>query len=95
MSKIILLLCILVLSGCSNSKKEINCSNYQTELSNGAVLIDVRTEKEYNSIPLRTNSSRFPFLVILAHIHYNTDWFPDFLDLGFLKSLDLKTTNNQ
>lgn len=51
--------------------------------------------KEYNSIPLRTNSSRFPFLVLLAHIHYNTDWFPDFLDLGFLKSLDLKTPNNK
>ena len=51
-------------------------------------------KKEYNSIPLRTNRSRFPFLVLLAHIHYNTDWFPDFLDLGFLKSLDLKTPNN-
>lgn len=52
-------------------------------------------KKEYNSIPLRTNGSQFPFLVLLAHIHYNTDWFPDFLDLGFLKSLDLKTPNNQ
>lgn len=52
-------------------------------------------KKEYNSIPLRTNSSHFPFLVLLAHIHYNTDWFPDFLDFGFLKPLDLKTRNNQ
>lgn len=52
-------------------------------------------KKEYNSIPLRTNSSRFPFLILLAHTHYNTDWFPDFLDFGFKKSLDVKNLNNQ
>lgn len=51
-------------------------------------------KKEYKSIPLRTMSSQFPFLVLLAHIHYKTDWFPDFLDLGLLKSLDSTTTNN-
>ena len=42
-------------------------------------------KKEFKSIPLRTINTPFPFLVYLAHIHYKTDWFPDFLNFGFLK----------
>ena len=33
-------------------------------------------------------NSRLDFLVILAHIHYKTEMFPDFINFGFLKSLD-------
>ncbi|MBR5854387.1 MAG: hypothetical protein IKY87_01745 [Paludibacteraceae bacterium] len=40
--------------------------------------------KKYNHIPLRTETSRFPYLLLLAHIHYETDWFPDFVNFGFL-----------
>lgn len=50
-------------------------------------------KKEYKSIPLRTINSRFPFLIFLAHIHYKTDWFPDFIDFGFLKSLNSTVSN--
>lgn len=44
--------------------------------------------KFYDSIELRTNSTNFWFLIILAHVHYKTDLFPDFLDFGFLKSVN-------
>lgn len=69
----------------------------QTNISLPEELMDLPKtyKKEYNSIPLRTNNSRFPFLILLAHIYYKTDWFPDFLDFGFLKPLGDKTSENQ
>lgn len=42
-------------------------------------------KKKYRPIQLRTVSSPFPFLVMLAHLHYKTDWFPDYINLGFLE----------
>ena len=33
--------------------------------------------KFYDSIELRTNSTDFWFLIILAHVHYKTELFPD------------------
>ena len=43
--------------------------------------------KNYNHIPLRTEKSSFAHLILLAHIHYETDLFPDFIDFGYLKPL--------
>ena len=43
--------------------------------------------KKYNHIPLRTEKSIFAHLILLAHIHYETDLFPDFLNFGFLEAL--------
>ena len=43
--------------------------------------------KNYNHISLRTEKSKFAHLILLAHIHYETDLFPDFIDFGFLKPL--------
>ncbi len=40
-------------------------------------------KKRYNPIDFRTSKTRFWFLSILAHIHYQTDMFPDYLNLGF------------
>lgn len=45
-------------------------------------------EKKYKPIAFKTANSRLDFLVILAHIHYKTEMFPDFINFGFLKSLD-------
>ena len=44
-------------------------------------------KKRYNSIDFRTSKTKFWFLSILAHIHYQTDMFPDYLNLGFLEPL--------
>ena len=49
-------------------------------------------KKRYNSIDFRTSKTKFWFLIILAHIHYQTDMFPDFLDLGFWEPI--KTIGN-
>ena len=43
--------------------------------------------KRYNPIKLKTNETAFNYLIILAHIHYQTDWFPDFLNLGYWEPL--------
>lgn len=43
--------------------------------------------KKYNHIDLRTDKTRFWFLKILAHVHYETDLFPDFLQLGFCEPI--------
>lgn len=44
--------------------------------------------KRYNHIALRTEKTPFYFLIFLAHIHYQTDMFPDFVDFGFLERLE-------
>ena len=44
-------------------------------------------EKKYDSILLRTSKTHFSYLIILAHVHYQTDLFPDFLNLGFWKPM--------
>jgi hypothetical protein len=43
--------------------------------------------KYYNHIPLRTEETPFYFLILLAHIHYQTDMFPDYVNFGFLERL--------
>lgn len=43
--------------------------------------------KMYNHISLRTEKSPFYFLILLAHIHYQTDMFPDYVSFGFLEKL--------
>lgn len=50
-------------------------------------------KKRYNSIDFRTTKTRFWFLAILAHIHYQTDLFPDYMNLGFLEPLKLNSKN--
>lgn len=49
--------------------------------------------KNYNSIYFRTSNTKFWFLYILAHIHYQTDLFPDYLDLGYWKPLKKEENN--
>ena len=44
-------------------------------------------EKKYDSIILRTSNTHFSYLITLAHVHYQTDLFPDFLNLGFWKPM--------
>ena len=51
-------------------------------------------KKRYNSIDFRTTKTRFWFLIILAHIHYQTDLFPDYMNLGFLEPLKLNVQND-
>lgn len=46
--------------------------------------------KHYNHIPLQTEKSRFSFLITLAHVHYQTDMFPDEVVLGHLRPLESK-----
>ena len=43
--------------------------------------------KRYNHILLRTEKTPFAFLVLLAHIHYQTDLFPDYVNFGFLERI--------
>lgn len=50
--------------------------------------------KKYNSIDFRTSHTKFWFLSILAHIHYKTDFFPDYLNLGYLMPLKQEENNN-
>lgn len=44
--------------------------------------------KKYNHIDMRSDKTKFWFLKILAHVHYGTDLFPDFLKLGFWEPLN-------
>ena len=48
--------------------------------------------KQYDPVEFRTMHTKFWFLTILAHIHYQTDWFPDFLNLGFWKPTKRQNT---
>lgn len=43
--------------------------------------------KRYNHISMRTEKTKFWFVDFLAHIHYRTDWFPDFINFGFLNPM--------
>lgn len=43
-------------------------------------------KKNYTLIKLKTDGTPYHFLKYLAHIHYQTDWFPDFADFGFVSS---------
>ncbi|MBQ0075740.1 MAG: hypothetical protein KBS69_01195 [Bacteroidales bacterium] len=43
--------------------------------------------KHYDHIPLVTEKTKFWFVDFLAHIHYRTDWFPDFINFGFLRPM--------
>lgn len=40
--------------------------------------------RDISNVSLRTSLSPYSFLTIMAHLHYQTDWFPEFLDIGFL-----------
>lgn len=51
--------------------------------------------KRYNHIPLRTEKTPFSFLILLAHIHYQTDMFPDYVSFGFLEKLDKSKIKSQ
>ena len=51
-------------------------------------------KKRYNSIDFRTTKTKFWFLKILAHIHYQTDLFPDYLNLGFLEPIKPNSQND-
>lgn len=66
MKKVLILLTIFILAGCSNTKndeklvyKTINQNQAEKKLSDGAVLIDVRTEEEYKQGNIK-NSINIP-----------------------------------
>lgn len=44
--------------------------------------------KPYNSIEYRTDKAGFFYLRILAHIYYQTDFFPDFLGRAFCREIN-------
>ena len=44
--------------------------------------------KDYTPIKLKTDGTPYHFLKYLAHIHYQTDWFPDFANFGFLSEVN-------
>ena len=46
--------------------------------------------KRYNHISLKTERTLFYFLILLAHIHYQTDLFPDYVSFGFLERIKKK-----
>ena len=66
MKKVLILLTIFILAGCSNTQndekivyKTINQNQAEKKLSDGAVLIDVRTEEEYQQGNIK-NSINIP-----------------------------------
>lgn len=50
-------------------------------------------KKEYTPIKFKTDNSPFHFLKYLAHIYYQTDWFPDFCNFGFLEMENQKSSS--
>ena len=66
----------------------------ETSIQLPETLQDFKTQfkKRYDTIEIRTMHTKFWFLTILAHVHYQTDWFPDFLNLGFLEPLKRHNT---
>ena len=44
--------------------------------------------KRYNDIEYRTDSTNFYFMRILAHIYYEIDFLPDFLNLGYAEIVE-------
>ena len=51
-------------------------------------------KKQYNTISFRTSETKFWFLMVLAHIHYKTDLFPDYLNIGYWKPQNKEESNN-
>lgn len=51
--------------------------------------------KDYSPIELETSKTPFHFIIFLAHIHYQTDWFPDFVDFGFLSTKHRSSDNKR
>lgn len=66
----------------------------ETSIHLPETLQDFKTQfkMRYDTIEIRTMHTKFWFLTILAHVHYQTDWFPDFLNLGFLEPLKRHNT---
>ena len=50
--------------------------------------------KPYESISYRTDRAGFFYLRILAHIYYQTDFFPDFLGRTFCRKIKKENTTN-
>lgn len=44
--------------------------------------------KRYNPIEMRTTKTGYGFLTVLAHVYYQTDMFPDYVNFGFWKPLE-------
>ena len=54
---------------------------------------DRQFKKRYTPIPYRTDAVGYGFLRLLAHVHFQSDMFPDFFNVGFLDRLE-NTQNN-
>lgn len=70
------------------SKRLYNEMAVETSISLPKELKDLPQylKKDYTPIKLKTDGTPYHFLKYLAHIHYQTDWFPDFADFGFVSS---------
>ena len=70
------------------SKRLYNEMAVETSISLPKELKDLPKylKKDYTPIKLKTDGTPYHFLKYLAHIHYQTDWFPDFADFGFVSS---------
>jgi hypothetical protein len=51
---------------------------------------DRHFKKHFNPISFRTDTVGYGFLRLLAHIHFQSDMFPDFFNIGFLERLEKK-----
>ena len=49
---------------------------------------DQHFKKQFNPISFRTDAVGYGFLRLLAHIHFQSDMFPDFFNIGFLERLE-------
>ena len=62
----------------------------QTDIEFPEMITDYRANfrKPYNSIPYRTDKAGYSYLRVLAHIYYQTDFFPDFLGRYFCRNVE-------
>lgn len=44
--------------------------------------------KRYDPLEMRTQKTGYGFLMILAHVYYKTDMFPDYVNFGFWKRME-------
>lgn len=70
-------------------QKEISV---ETSIKLPATLAEFKKEfkKRYNSIMYRTDQTGYGFLRLLAHFYFKTDFFPDYLNLGFYVPMSKK-----
>lgn len=64
------------------------CVDTSIKLPESLAEFDKNFRKSYNSIRYRTDAAGYGFLRLLAHTHYQSDFFPDYFDVGFVTPID-------